>query len=147
MDIAELTAALKSAMRLFKASGAKPQTKAIEAVEGLIEASGDRTVEEFVERTRAALDEPLLAGLSAEAIVERIAAAGTDQRKFTTIFKQLQAKDCQNEKVFDVAARVTGARSTTWRSKPKALQAIKSKFDERVFMASKDPANSRVTPW
>ena len=147
MDTTELRAALKRAATLFKAAGAKTHAKSIEAVEHLIDASGDRTVEEFVEETRAALSEPPLASLSVLEIVERLAGAGTDQCKFNFLYKQMQARDFDKEKTVEVAARLTGAKTTTWRSKPKALQAIKSKFEERVYMASKDAANSRVTPW
>ena len=147
MDTTELRAVLKRAAALFRSAGAKRETKSIEAVESLIEASGDRTVEEFVEKTQAALSEPPLASLSIPEIVERLAAAGTDRSKFNALYKQIQGRDFDKEKTFNVAARFTGARSTTWKSKPKALQAIKSKFDERVYMASKDAANSRVTPW
>lgn len=147
MDIMQLRAALRRAASLFKATGAKAQAQSIEAVERLIGETGDRTVEEFVEKTQNALKEPPLGSLSVLEIVERLAIVGTDQAKFGALYKQMQSRGFDKNKVLEVASRFTGARKTAWSSKPKALQAIKLKFEERVYLASKDAANSRVTPW
>jgi hypothetical protein len=147
MDIMELRSALKRAASLFKATGAKTQAQSIVAVENLIGASGDKTVEEFVDKTRTALREPQLGSLTVLEVVERLVVVGTDQSKFTALYKQMQSRGFDKDKALEVAARFTGARKTTWTSKPKALQAIKSKFEERAYLASKDAANSGVTPW
>ena len=147
MDISELMGVLKQATSLFKATGAKAQAQSIEAVERVIGASGDKTVEEFVEKSRAALEEAPLVSLTALEIIERLAIAGTDQAKFGLLLKRMKSRDFDKEKVLEVASRFTGARRTAWSSKSKALQAIKSKFDERAYLAAKDAANSRVTPW
>ena len=147
MDITELRAALRRAASLFRAAGARPQTQSIEAVERLIGACGDKTVEEFVEKTRAALSEPPLESLSVLEIVERLALIGTDQTKFGALYKQMQSRGFDKEKALEVAARFTGARKNSWSSKPKAIKAIKAKFDERVYMAAKNASNSGITPW
>lgn len=147
MDIVELRAALRRAASLFTAAGARKQTRSIEAVDSLLEASGDKCVEEFVEKTRAALKEPPLGALSVLEIVERLAVAGVDRSKFAVLYKQMQARSFDKDKLFEVAARFTGGLKTSWSTKPKALRAIKSKFEERAYLASKDAANSRVTPW
>ena len=147
MDIAELRAALKKAAAVFRGAGARAQAQSIEAVDSLIRKSGDATLEEFVERTKEALQVKPLAELSAAEVIELLADAGTDAAKFNLIFLQLEARSFSKDKALEIAARFTGGRKSSWSSKSKALQAIKSKFDDRVFQASKDSANSGVTPW
>lgn len=145
MDIADLGRILRRTAAVFRSGGASSQADTLEEIQGLLESSGDATVEEFVRNTRDALKG--LRELSATEIAERLTMIGTDQTEFETLLKQLAEKQIDKTKATEVAALYTGSRAGSYKSKPKALAAIRQKFEEEAFLASKARLNERVTPW
>lgn len=145
MDIADLGRILKRTAAVFRSGGAAAQAEALDAVQDLLSSSGDATVEQFVQTTRTALLG--IKALAPNEIVERLNEIGTDQAEFDVIIGQLRAKDFDKSQAAAVAALYTGARESAFKSKPKALAAIRQKFDERAYLASKAKLNERVTPW
>lgn len=145
MEIADLSRILKRTAAIFRSGGASQQAETLDAVQKLLESSGDATVEQFVQNTRGALL-GIKAATPAE-IAERLNAIGTDETEFVELLKQLGAKGVDKTKASEVAALYTGAREGAFKSKPKALLAIQQKFDEKVYLASKARLNERVSPW
>ena len=119
----------------------------MQAVSNLLTDVPDRSVEEFVDKTTAALNSPKLADLPASEICAKLRDAGVDKAQFDSLYSAITDRYFAKEKTIEVAALFTGARNTAWSSKPQALKAIKMKFDERVFLDSKSRHNVRVTPW
>jgi hypothetical protein len=145
MDIADLSRILKRTAAIFRSGGAPEQAVALDAVQDLLETSGNPTVEEFVRTTREALKG--LADVSPTEIANRLTAIGTDQSEFEQLLKQLGDRQIDKAKAIAVAVLYTGARESMYKSKPKALAAIRQKFEEEVYHASKTRMNERVTPW
>lgn len=146
-SISHLRRVLQRAVSLFEASGAKAQAGDIKAVENLLAETGDTTVDEFVDRTMTALNAPKAAELPPAEIVAKLNEIGTDRAKFDNLFAQLKLSAFNKSKATATAALFTGARATAWKSKPQALEAIRQKFEERVYLASKAALNENVTPW
>ncbi|MFM9939751.1 MAG: hypothetical protein ACKVP7_09665 [Hyphomicrobiaceae bacterium] len=147
MSITMLRGVLKRAAGLFEASGAKAQSRDIDAVEKLLADSGDATVDEFVERTLAARNPPKPAELSPVDVVNKLNEVGTDRAKFEQLVAQLKPPAFGKDKALMAASLFTGARPTAWKTKPQALEAIRQKFEERVYLAGKAALNEGVTPW
>lgn len=147
MSINELRTVLQRAAALFRASGAKSQAQAVDCVERLLADSKDETVVDFVSRTQDALSGPKPEDLTAEELALRLDNLRADKAAFAVLFTSLQRKEFTKSKAIQVASIFTGARPTAWSTKPQALKAIKRKFDDRVYLASKEAMNAKVTPW
>ena len=132
---------------MLKAARAKPQAQAVQAVNALLDDARDRSVDEFVDRTAAALNAPKMSDLPPSDVCTMLREAGVDKAQFESIYSALSDRSFSKEKTIEIASLFTGARSTAWSTKPQALKAIKMKFDERVFLDSKSRHNVRVTPW
>lgn len=146
-SISQFRSVLQRAASLFEASGAKTQADDIKAVEQLLADSGDTTVDEFVHRTQAARNAPKAAELPPAEIVAMLNDIGTDRAKFDQLFAQLKLPAFNKARAMTTAALFTGARTNAWKSKPQALEAIRQKFEERVYLASKAALNENVSPW
>jgi hypothetical protein len=147
MAISDLSNVLKRAADLFQATGARAQAKEISALAATLDDSGDASVAGFVEQTQEALKRPPLAELPAEKITERLCELQGNTSAFSALLKEMNAKSFDKMKTFTVAAQYTGARETAWTTKPKALKAIKSKFEDSLYLASKAAMNAKVSPW
>lgn len=145
MDIADLSRILKRTAAVFRSGGAEAQAETLDAVQDLLQTSGDATVEEFVKTTREALKG--LEDLAPSDIAARLNAIGPDQAEFEHFFKLISNKQVDKERAIAVAALYTGTRESAYKSKPKALAAIRQKFEDEVYHASKARLNERVTPW
>jgi hypothetical protein len=94
----------------------------------------------------------LLEQLSAEEIATRLRLIGTDEAKFAHLLGTLKTKAFNKEKVIEVAALYTGqspytGHSPAWKTKNKALDAIRTRFEDDVYQASKLEQVDKVTPW
>ena len=147
MSINQLRSVLKRAAGLFEASGAKAQAGDLEAVEQLLADSGDKSVDEFVEQTLAARNAPKFSELAPTDIVAKLNEIGTDRARFDQLLAQMKTAGVNKAKATGTASLFTGARATAWKSKPQALEAIRQKFEERVYLAAKAKQNENVTPW
>jgi len=147
MDITELRGVLKRAATLFGASGAKAQASALNDVEKLLADSGDATVEQFVERTSAALDRPPLAGQTVEEVLAQLYEVGGKRHEADRLLSELKGKAFTNESLATLASRFTGLPVKSVATKAKAVKAIKNKLDERAYLESKERMNAGVTPW
>jgi hypothetical protein len=145
MNIADLSRILRRTAAVFRSGGAAAQAETLDAVQDLLQSSGDATVEDFVLATREALKG--LESTSPEEIVQKLRALGTDQVEFEHLLTQLGEKQISKEKATAVASLYTGARESAYKSKPKALAAIRQKFEDEVYHTSKAKLNERVTPW
>ena len=147
MSVNQLRGALRRAEEMFSAAGASRQAKALTEVDRVLSPAQGESVEQFVDSTRAALTAPALADETSAVVAERLAGVGTDQAIFSSLFEQLKAREFGRDKAIEVAALYTGAGEAMWGSKAKALEAIRLKFEERVYLASKAALNEKVTPW
>lgn len=147
MAMVNIRATLLRAAALFRAGGALGQARALDQVEQLLADSGDVTVDQFVDRTRAALARPRLDEMAVDLIVKRLEAIDTDRSAFSSLLSEMKQRGFSKEKTIEVAVAYTGAQATRLKSKPQALKTIENKFDERVYLASKEAMNQNVTPW
>jgi hypothetical protein len=147
MKMDAVRSTLARAAALLAASGARPQSDALASVERLLADSGDKTVGEFVERTQTALNLPTVGELPPDVIVRKLDDINVDTGAFAAVMADLRAKNVTKEKAVSVALEYTGALPTRIRTKADALKAIQKKFDERVYLTSKETLNSTVTPW
>lgn len=147
MSLLSLRNVLKRAAGLFEAGGAKEPAADLHAVEKLLADSGDVTVDEFVERTRDAIRAPKPSDMAPLEIVMRLNEIGVDRGRFEQFFAELKVPAFNKEMAKTTASLFTGARPTAWKSKPQALDAIRKKFEERVYLAGKAELNRNVTPW
>lgn len=147
MSMDQLRGVLKRAAALFDAGGARTQATNLEAVERLLADSGDQSVDDFVDRTVAAMNAPKPADMEPAQIVAALNEIGTDRNRFNQLVAQLKVPAFNKAKATATASLFTGAKPTAWRSKPQALEAIRQKFEERVYLAAKAAANANVTPW
>ncbi|MGI9423079.1 MAG: hypothetical protein ACR2PA_07790 [Hyphomicrobiaceae bacterium] len=147
MDISTLARSLKKTAGVLRAAGAKQQTAAVDAVGQLVSETDHETVEEFVDQAVEQLNRPSPKDMPPEEIVSQLRSAGTDDKAFEALFQAMRDRAFAKDKVMLVASLYTGARKTAWSTKPQALKAIREKFDDSVFLASKAAANENVTPW
>jgi len=131
---------------LLVAAGAKRPAADLRKVRDILDEDNQQSVEAFVAETKALLSQPLLHELSAEEVAKQLRSAGTDEAKFARLFRELRSKSFTKDKVIEVAALFTGG-STTWKTKPKALDAIRTRFEDDVYQASKMSQVDKVTPW
>jgi hypothetical protein len=144
MSMEDTRSTLKKVASIFRAGGSKAQATALDDLEKLLADSGDRSIEQFVERSRPS---PPLKDLAVTEIVRKLDDAKIDAAAFALILTAIEAKNFPKAKAIGVAVGYTGAIATRLKSKADALKAISSKFDERVYHSSKEAMNSKVTPW
>ncbi len=147
MDIRSLLANLKSARDMLRAVGATKPASDVAAVEALITKSDDATVEQFVERSKSALAGPKPGAESADEFVARLSAAGENEAVLGDVLKRLSDRSIDKQTVAKVAAAYTGASEKSFKSKPIALAAIRTAFNDRAYLVAKRRVNEKVTPW
>ncbi len=81
------------------------------------------------------------------AIVGKLDAANISRPAFDSVMKDLRARSFGKADAVAVASIFTGARPTAFRTKGAAIEAIRQKFEERVYLAAKAKMNENVTPW
>ena len=148
MNITQLRETLQRAAALFKSGGATSQAAALEAAERLLADSGDETVEQFVERSRTpARTSAPTAPVDIDALVQDLYDWRSDPERFAQFYKQMEGRNFDKETAIAVASKFLGLKPKHFKTKPEALRAIKQKFDDRLYLASKSAMNSKVTPW
>lgn len=88
-----------------------------------------------------------LTGETADEVAARFDALGTDETAFAALVSALEVRGFTKAKTCDVAEAVTGGRAGMWKSKKDAIEAIRTKFQERVYQASKLAGVDKATPW
>lgn len=146
MNIKELRSLLDRAGAMLVGAGAKRASADLSKVRNILDGDDQQSVEAFVAETKALLSQPPLHELSAEEIAKRLRAIGTDESQFARLFAELKSKSLSKDKVIQVAALFTGG-SSAWKSKNKALDAIRTRFEDDVYQASKMAQVDKVTPW
>jgi hypothetical protein len=146
MELTAFKALLSRIEAMFRGSDATRQADAIKQFREAVASSDARTVEQFAQRAEHALSQPDLIELPVEAIAARLVSARTDKLAFNVVYGALSAKSAPKDKVVAVAQAFTGS-SKGYASKPAALKAIKSYFDQRAYLAAKADRDARVTPW
>jgi hypothetical protein len=147
MELRQLQRALERAARLLKSAGAKSQSEAVASASKLLADADGRAVDEFVDTTIAALNEPELKDLPASMVAAKLREVGVDRDKFEKVLSAMKHSTFKKDKIIEVAALYTGSKPTTKITKPKALKAIELKFKERVFLESKSRLNDPIAPW
>ena len=147
MEIKSLQRVLTRAGGVLRAAGAKPQADAVATVTDLLGGATAGSVEQFVDDAHAALARPELKDLPAGVISMQLRESVKNRAAFDSIFAEMSHKSFDKDKVIEIAGLYTGAGPSAWPTKPKALQAIKKKYDQWVFLEAKARLNEKVTPW
>jgi hypothetical protein len=148
MNITQLRETLQRAASLFKSGGADSQAAALEATERLLADSGDETVQQFVERSKApAITSAPTTPIDVDALVQNLYDWRSDPESFTQAYKTMEGRTFDKATAIAVASKFLGLKPKHFKTKPEALRAIKQKFDDRLYLASKSAMNSKVTPW
>jgi len=144
MNIKELKSILGRAEALFRSSGATPQASDLGKVRDMLDGDDHQSVSDFVAETKPLLEPIEL--LSPAEIAERLNKIKTDEAAFSRIFAKLETRAVTKEKAIEVASLYLGGKPH-WKSKPAALKAIRTSFEDRVYQASKMVFVDKATPW
>jgi hypothetical protein len=145
MDTTKLAQVLKQTARLFAASGAASQSKAIASVADAIAAAPAMPVDAYVKQANAALQLDDLSSLSAQAIVDLLEQTRGQRDTALVLLSQVMSANLDKATLIEVAALFTGGKPL--KTKPLALQAIKAALERRPYLESKEAQNEKVTPW
>jgi hypothetical protein len=147
MDISALSELLRRAERLFKGGGAELQAKALSDTAAALDHSSAATVDDFVSDAKQRLAEPDFSELPVTEIIAKLLNLRVDQSRFTKVYNAMADKSFSKDKAIAVAIGYTGAHSAAWHTKPAALKAIKSFFDQRCYLTAKADRAEKVTPY
>ena len=148
MAMKDVRDTIRRAAKLLAAAGAGRQATAVMDFDKLLEEAGDASASEFVTKSRQALDQPLLGQLSVGELVQRLRDLRGDRSGFERFLAQLKSdKAIDKAKSCEIAAAYVGAMMASWKSKAKALEAIKERYDSESFLIAKERMNVKVTPW
>ena len=147
MDLKSLSQILKRAEGLFRSSGATAQAEAVGSIGAKLSELLNEPMEDLVGRAKARLLEPSLLELDPAEIAQCLVALRSDEAAFETIVGQLKRKDVSKQKVVAVAAAYTGVSKPSWSSKPAALKAMRSFFEQKAYLAAKAAMEEKVTPF
>lgn len=134
MDTRSLGDLLRRAESLFRRVGAERHADALGEVGAAIASVPNQSVDEFARRAAAKLSEPDVIELPPEEIATRLRNLRRDREGFNQLFAKLSHKSFSKEKTIAVALAYCGT-SAGLATKPKALRAIKSFFDERLQLS------------
>ena len=159
MKIAEFKELIARLEQLHAASGAATQAKDLRSFLKIFEGSEDKTVDEFVAETAAALS-AVTATAASSTTADRIAVyadrllqAGTNETVFRRALQSLQNDEkLKNSEWYAIANRYrnapTGSQHAYRYSSVKAAKAaIEDTFIERFERADKDGIIDRLTRW
>ncbi len=162
MNVTELKTVLRRLEELYAAGGASAQAKDLRSIAGLLEGHETKSLDAFIDETRALLDRPKSESKSAKAAaddalvatyVERLLSAGIDQTQFEPVLAELD-KEKRTSRVewFAIAngyrnAPTSGTFEFKFKSIPEARKFIRDTFIERHAAASKREAIERLTKW
>jgi hypothetical protein len=145
MDVGDLRRTLQRAGRLFGASGATASAASLDRLDAALSRHEGRTpVADVVREAAATLAEPAPHERSAESIATELDRLGTDEAAFASLLQVIESRAFPVAKACEVALRYANAQE---RTKPKALKAIRHKFESRVWYAAKDKLDEGVTPF
>jgi hypothetical protein len=135
MSVKKLLASLSGLGAIVEAAGAKKAAEGLRALKGLFVGESDRPAAEALDELRNVLNAEKPA--EREAYVKRLVDAGSDDAKFNTTVDELQKdKRMDKEDVDAIAHAFIGGR-TKWPSRKAAVEALRKKFAERAYQASK----------
>jgi hypothetical protein len=135
MTLRDLQNTLADLARFADASGGKKGGADIRTISGLLAGGGDLPAEKAIEELSSLIEE--FKQEIRQAYTERLTLAATRFDEFEPVFAELTANKLMDKDDMDkIAHAYIGARAT-YRSRKAALDAIKDRFEERVYQASK----------
>lgn len=146
MKINELRKLLEHASGLLGAAGASSQAKPLKQLDEALSTAGDADVEKFSDEVEESIVEINVGRLPAPELASRLEKAESDPRRFNAIMASLAKRDVDKAKVAEVAAIYTSLPNK-WKSKKQAADAIRRRYDDRVFQRSKLKQVGSGTPW
>lgn len=162
MNVTELKAVLQQLEELYAAGGASAPAKDLRSIASLLDGHESKSVDVFINETRALLDQPKgtqstsKANANDELVVsysDRLLGAGIDQTLFEPILAELD-KDKRASRIewFAIANRyrnapTNGTFAFKFKSIPEARKFIRDTFIERHAAESKRGVIERLTKW
>jgi len=135
MSVKKLLESLDGLGAIVEAAGAKKAADGLRTLKGLFGGDSNRPAAEALDELRDVLDSEKLAERGA--YLKRLVDAGTDEVKFNSAIDELEKdKRMGKEGVDAIAHGFTGGR-TKWPSRKAAIEALRKKFAERAYQASK----------
>lgn len=135
MSVKKLLESLDGLGAIVEAAGAKKAADGLRALKGLFGADSNRPAAEALDELRGILDSEKQ--VDRGAYLKRLIDAGTDDVKFNAAIDELDKdKRMDKEDVDAIAHGFTGGR-TKWPSRKAAMEALRKKFAERAYQASK----------
>jgi len=135
MTLRDLRNTLADLARFADAAGGRKGGADLRAISGLLTGNDDLPAEKAVEELSLLIEE--FKHEIRQMYIERLTLAATSFDQFEPVFAELAANKLMDKDDVDkIAYAYIGAR-TKYRNRKAALDAVKDRFEERVYQASK----------
>jgi hypothetical protein len=135
MTLRDLQNALSDLARFADAAGGRKGGADLRAISEVLKGDGDLSAETSIEELSSLIEE--LKEELRQSYAKRLAEATPSFDRFEPVFAELTANKAVDKDDMDkIAYAYIGAR-TKYRNRKAALDAIKDRFEERVYQASK----------